>query len=203
MNAIEVYQMYRALSLHFKGTGYDYIKYQGKVRVDAEKFQARKDRFLYEKILRKHQGKAADIEQFFVANLQDNTKVWVGNLLDPEAMAKYKAWKSYQESLSYNFVNEMNELDDNRPEGMEANGMLVTTGDHPWLLEKFYEGVISPSSLIQMNIVMKFFPFWDGMIVDDILWPDTCGRLKRLAPFVNANLEKTKKALVDIFLSTK
>ena len=203
MNALEVYQMFRALQLHFKGTGYDYIKYQGKVRVDPDKFQTRRDRFHYEKILRKHQGKADDIEQFLVANFLENPRVWVGTLNTPEAMAIYKEWKSYQESLSYHFANEMSELSDARPEGMNANAMLVSHGDHPWLLEKFYEGIISPSSIIQMNLVMKFFPFWDRTIDDGILWPDTRDQLKKLAPFVDANLDKAKMALVDTFLSTK
>jgi hypothetical protein len=203
MNAIETYQMFRALQLHFKGTNYDYVKYQGKVRVDPDKFSTRRDRFHYEKILRKHQGKREDIEQFFVANLHDNPGVWVGTLTTPEATKLYKEWQSYQESISYHFKTEMEQLADDMPEGMSHNEMIITRGDHPYLLEKFYEGIVSPCSLIQMNLVMKFFPLWDRTIDDGILWPDTRVKLNKLAPFVNANLEKTKLALVNAFSSTK
>lgn len=203
MNAIETYQMFRALQLHFKGTSYDYIKYQGKVKVDPSKFNTRRDRFIYEKILRKHQGKREDIEQFFVANLQENPNVWVGTLNNPEAMKVYKDWRSYQESISYHFKTEMEALADEMPNGMTPNDMILTEGDHPFLLDKFYEGIVSPCSLIQMNLAMKFFPFWDRTIDDGILWPDTRAKLGKLAPFVNANLEKTKVALVDVFSSTK
>jgi hypothetical protein len=204
MNALETYQMFRALQLHFKGTNYDYIKYQGKVKVDPDKFSTRRDRFVYEKILRKHQGKRDDIEQFFVANLQENPSVWVGTLTNPEAMKLYKEWRSYQESISYHFKTEMEEIASSMPESMTPNGMLmVTDGEHPFLLDKFYEGIVSPCAMIQMNMAMKFFPYWDKNIDDDLLWPDTRDKLNRLTPFVNANLEKTKMVLADVFSSAK
>lgn len=195
--------MHRALQLHFKPGTYDYVKYHGKVKVDPDKFHTRKDRFHYERLKRKFQGNRDQIEQFLVANLHESPSAWIGTLTSPESMTKYKSWQAYHESLTYNFQSEMESLASQMPGDMTANEMLIPVdGDHPWLLDKFYEGVISPSSMIIMQSVLKFFAAWNKRIDDDILWPETRDKLVRLAPFIDANLEKSKKVLRNTFKST-
>jgi hypothetical protein len=50
MNPIDAYQMFTAVKLHFTSDGYDYFRYHGKVRVDADKFETRRDKYHYYKL---------------------------------------------------------------------------------------------------------------------------------------------------------
>ena len=95
MDALGVYQTYLAVKQHFSDGSYDYFKYNGKIRVNADTFYARKDRFFYEKIARKFEGKDEEIKNYFASNLLDNPKVWIRELVGVKAEQKYTKWKSF------------------------------------------------------------------------------------------------------------
>ena len=86
MTNLDVYQMYLAVKQHFSDGSYDYFKYNGKIRVNAEKFNSRKDRFFYEKIKRQMQDRPEAVLEYLVANLHDAPKLWIGQLCDDSAM---------------------------------------------------------------------------------------------------------------------
>lgn len=200
MNAYDTYVTYLALKLHFGDGNYDFFKYQGKVKADPEKFQTRKDRFHFEKIKRRFDGKDADIIGFFVSMMHENPKVWIGQIANKDSYDHYIKWKAYQESLTYKFSQAIAELHSD-PEYTDFNSMFtVNNGDHPWLLEKYYSGVVSKEVIIGMNSVLRFVPKWNNQIQDDILWPNTCNSWKRYAPFLEYNKDKIKEILQKEFL---
>ena len=63
MTAFECYKEYVDLKNHFTKPSYDYFKYNGRVKVSLDKFEQRKDRFLFAKLAKK-----TDLEGFLVAN---------------------------------------------------------------------------------------------------------------------------------------
>ena len=53
MSPYEVYTTYLALKKHFTDKKYDYHKYRGKTRTSKNAFNARRDRYFFEKMSRK------------------------------------------------------------------------------------------------------------------------------------------------------
>ena len=51
MNGLEAYSTYLAVRNHFK-TDYDYFKYNGKIKVNEDKFRTRRDHYQFEKMAR-------------------------------------------------------------------------------------------------------------------------------------------------------
>ena len=61
MTPFEVYCEYVSLKNHFTKLDYDYIKYNGKMRLKPTSFQKRKDKLFFEKI-----SKHSDPHGFFI-----------------------------------------------------------------------------------------------------------------------------------------
>ena len=52
MNGLEAYSTYLAVRNHFKTKNYDYFKYNGKIKVNEDKFRTRRDHYQFEKMAR-------------------------------------------------------------------------------------------------------------------------------------------------------
>ena len=84
----KAYKVYVALRAHFTGS-YDYIKYNGKMKVNETSFLKRKDRFFFAKIERKYKD---ELVNFFVANFVKDSGSWSGSLTGDNANEVYKEW---------------------------------------------------------------------------------------------------------------
>jgi hypothetical protein len=103
MTPFEVYKTYLALKNHFTKDSYDYFKYGGKVSASVKSFESRRDRFYFEKL-----AKMRDPTSFILANLSEDTNIWVGDLCANEtAERRYKSWLKRNQSLSYTFRNDL------------------------------------------------------------------------------------------------
>ena len=109
MTGYEAYKLYVALKNHFNSDTYDYFRYGGKTRANAKSFEMRPDKYFFIKL-----AKHKDPEKYVLANIiEDSTNVWVGELVNEQkAEDNYKRWLSRQESLTYIFTEELNELDE-------------------------------------------------------------------------------------------
>ena len=97
-----------AIKKHFTST-YDFAKYGGKMRLTLDGSENRKDKFLFYKL-----SKRKDAKDYILANILKKHDLWIGNLVDDshEAEEVYTEWSKRQQSLSYVFRNELDELDD-------------------------------------------------------------------------------------------
>ena len=104
MEAIDAYKIYLGIKNHFTLDKYDYIKYNRKVNVSYDSFLKRRDKIFFAKL-----GNRKDkyLEDFLVANMIHDPKVWVGELLSDECENRYKDWLRKKQSLTYLFKNEM------------------------------------------------------------------------------------------------
>lgn len=189
MSPFEAYRTYLALKQHFTQKGYDYFKYNGKVNVRADNFDTRKDKYQFYKL-----SKHKDPINFLVANFISGDVRWVGDLLSDEAEAEYSNWLKRQQSITYNFTNDLNKLLTN----FEDN-LIVKDGQHPYLLKQFRRGDVAIETMVILNDLVNFFPYWDKSIDDTVLWPDLRMRVVKYKPFVQYDENKCKKALADRF----
>lgn len=174
MDPYEVYQKYLALKRHFDSDTYDYFKYHGKIKTSKTSFDVRKDKYSFYKLSRMKYP-----ESFMVANIIDNDHFWSGDFTSAEAESTFKKWQSRKESLTYNFKQAIAAMMDDYDKNI-----IFETGDHPRLLVLFIRKVVSPETLLILNKLTSFFPYWDKKMVDDLYWPEQSKKLKKYEPFI-------------------
>ena len=198
MKALEAYQTYLAIKQHFSDGSYDYFKYNGKIRVNASSFHSRRDRFFYEKLARRFEGKPDDLRNFFVCNLSDNPKQWIRELIGVQAEEKYKQWKAKQESLSYNFQQDVSKIAE---QNIKFDDLFhCADGQHPPLLSMYTNSEITIETLIGFDILLKCFRRWNKEIDDPIIWPDIYTFCQRYRPFLRIDNKRFKEILVKEFV---
>jgi hypothetical protein len=196
MTGYEAFSIYNGLKLHFTQKSYDYLKYNGKSNISVVTFENRKDKFHFYKLSRKHQIKD-DYINFLVANLLEDSKVWVGTLLSEECDIIYRQRQKVIQSMSYTFENECRDL---FSDYKNPNDVLVTNGDYPVLLTKALRKEISPETLIILNRILNFLPMWNKNISDTIRWPDYEMKLTKYASFLMLDDVKYKLILKKVIL---
>jgi len=184
--AFDVYVYYLALKRHFTSE-YDFFKYNGKVKANSHSFENRKDKFFFYKL-----SKMPNAEQLILANLLENPQIWVGDLIENKAHEVYQQWLKKQQSLTYVFRTDISELDQDDPDSD-----LMTNGDHPNLLRLYVADKISIETLVILDDVLNFFPYWEKKIRDKILWTDINKRVKKYRPFLNYDKAKMRKIVLD------
>jgi hypothetical protein len=192
MTGYEAFTLYNALKLHFTTEKYDYFKYKAKSRISIESFERRKDKYYFYKLSR--QQREEDYIQFLVSNLLEKPDSWVGELLQEEALLRYKERMAVIQSLSYKFKNDCQLL---RSVVEEPNNIFVTKGEYPVLLTKSLQKEINVETLCILNSLVNFFPLWRKKIQDTIHWPNFYMKCVKYTPFIEYDKSKFRQIAVD------
>lgn len=185
MSPFDVYQDYLALKQHFT-TGYDYIKYNGKIRANRDSFERRNDKYTFHKL-----AKQTDPHGYLLANLIDDPNRWIGEIVSPEGYQRYTEWRKRKDSLSYIFKQELSFID--------KSDFVVKDGQHPELVQKYMQGVISIDTFIIICEVTECIKSFNAKIQDTILWPDIRTKCSKYSKFIDYDKDKFKKLIVDYF----
>lgn len=191
MTGYQVCVLYKALKLHFS-SDYDFIKYKGKVKYSVMQYQNNKHKYVYEKLSRKYSD--TDIKKFFIANLLQNERIWIHELLAQEAHDNFVQFNKKHQSLSYVFENDLLNIFsvENHQEIFKCD-----KGDFPLLLTKVLRGEVCMETLIIMDRFMEFVPRWESRICDTYIWPSVKTKLLKYKPFLTYDTVKFKQTLVD------
>lgn len=190
MNAFEVYRSYLALKQHFTKDGYDYFKYNGKVAARASSFEQRRDRYYFEKL-----AKQRDPIGFVLANLVNDARAWVGDLISSEsAESTYKSWLKRNQSLSYTFTEDLSRLREDFDENF-----LIEDGKHPPLMKLYLRGEICIESLIILMHLTGCYSRWNKEMEYDPVWKELSLKVRKYQPFIKYDLDKFRKITLDKF----
>ncbi len=190
MSPFEVYRTYLALKSHFTRDSYDFHKYGGKVSASVKAFEARRDKFYFEKL-----AKLKDPTSFILANIIEDTNIWVGDLVtNDKAEQRYKQWLKRSQSLTYTFKDEVSRLSTDFDSNFRADD-----GRHPPLLVAFLRGEVSLETLIILMHMTKCIGHWDRKMEYDPVWKDTRRKVVKYQPFMKYDLKKLKSNVLDIF----
>ena len=168
MTPFEAYKTYLALKMHFEKDGYDYFKYNGKVKVKIESFYARRDRYFFEKLARRK-----DLVDFLVANFLEKDNAWSRDLTHEEASRTYDDWRKRVESLTYRFKEEIEQIDDLK------SMIAVRDGQHPILLKMYMQKKVSAETLLIIDFFTHVIKHWDDKIEEKVIWPPISKKLKK------------------------
>lgn len=191
MNGFQTYKMYVALKNHFTSQTYDYFRYNGKTRASIKTYEARRDKYFFEKLAKKR-----DVEEFILANIiEQGPTVWVGDLAsEQQAEENYRGWVKRQQSITYLFTNELDKL-----ELPYDQNIIVVDGQHPPLLKHVIQHNISIETLIILNDLCSFTRHWNKKIEDKVIWPSLYNKCKKYRPFLKFDKEKLKQIVIDKF----
>ena len=177
MNEFEAYKHYLALKLHFS-SDYDYFKYNGKTNATQQSFEKRKDRFRFSKLARKLEDPL--LIEFFVSNIE---KIW-------------KEWVAKNESIEYIFKNEAEKLLTQAP-----NFDIIfncDNGNHPKLVKAYLGKKVSLETLVIFEKLVSYRKTFDKEIREQIIWPKVSRLIEKYEPFVDVNIWRCKKELIEI-----
>ena len=196
IDGYEAFCLYNSLKLHFSSDSYDFHKYAGKSRVTIDSFEKRKDKWHFYKLSRKFTNKD-ELISFLVANFVNDSSVWIGTLLDEEAMMRFRDRQKVLQSLSYTFENDCETIFGNYKE--DPNTVLkVVDGEYPILLKKVLQKDIEIESIVILNNILKFLPKWKQSISDTIRWPEFYRKIIKYTNFVAHNDVKYKLILKKV-----
>ena len=182
----EVYQKYLSLKQHFNKKGYDYFKFQGKVRANESSFEKRKDKHHFIRLSKIY--KDEELTKFFVSNFVKSKDLWVGNATSPEGRSNYIAWKTKIQSLPYVFENELEEMFD---ENENFNDIFnVEDGQHPPIVRHVFGNEISLETFVILDSILKFTSKFNENIEETVIWPELYSMINNYAPFVVVNKQK-------------
>ena len=193
MSPFDVYRNYLALKKHFSDAKYDYFKYNGKTRASIESFNKRKDKYWYEKTSRKLNDK--EVVDFFVANFvaaSDPSSLWIGELIS-SGETNYREWTKRQQSLSYLFRQQSEELLLNN----KLKDVFNCLNRHPILLKKFMGGFLSIETLVIYDRIFQFRKNFDKKLLDPV-WETVSLKIQKYTPFLNNDVFQYKKLLRQI-----
>ena len=194
MTPYQVYCEYLAQKSHFSNVNYDYFKYNKKVRATITSFNRRSDKYWFEKTSRKYNDK--EVVDFLVSNFvaaDSPSNLWIGSIIN-SGERTYQEWMRRQQSLTYLFKEQSNELFSNN----ELESVFNCSKGHPILLKKYLGGDVSLETLVIFEKIFSFKNKFDKKLNDPI-WETVSLKIQKYSPFLN-NLDifKYKKILRDI-----
>ena len=194
----DVYKIYLGVKLHFTTDTYDYYKYSGKVNATLDSFTKRKDRYFFYKLSTKYSPSEA--LDFFVSNFVDDSKKWIGNLINDDGHKVYLQYKKYFQSFDYSLRNSIGNIvyDFSRKRISLDDGLLVVNGQHPRLLRLLIQRKINFPTAIILDSVLDFIKVWDKEITEKVVWPDLSRKLKKMRPFISYNKTQAKLIMKEV-----
>ena len=189
----ETYQHYLSLKNHFTNPKYDFFKYGAKTRASVTSFNKRKDKYWFEKTSRKYNDK--EVVDFLVSNFvsADNPQnLWIGEIIS-SGERTYADWMRRQQSLTYLFKEQSNELFSET----KLDDALNCSKGHPPVLKKFLSGKISLETLVIYNKIFLFGNKFDKQLLDPV-WETVSLKIKKYNPFLNIDVFNYKKILREI-----
>lgn len=179
-------ELYHSIKLHFTTEQYNYFKYSGKTR---SKFISESQYFIFDKLSKKYKD---EIIEFYVANFLENPKIWVNELLSEESNEIFLKHKKKNQSLTYLFKEDIINLLNSYK---NLNDTIKVTNQFPILLTETFRKKINLETLIILDMISNFFPYWDKKLNDNILWQETKFKCLKYKGFLNINLSRMRDIL--------
>lgn len=192
MDGFKAYRYYLALKLHFTTDKFDVFANRGNVRGTREAFNARNDRYIFEKLASKYKTDR-DIIQFFVANFAygNETAIYAGK----EADDNFAEWNKRKQSISKVFVDDLASLltylETNK---LKHNALFEFTEDeYPVALKMFVGGKLSIETLRIIDDLNPIIEKWKLNTSVRYIWDNELRRITKLSGFVKYDKEKINK----------
>jgi hypothetical protein len=192
VDGFKAYRYYLAIKLHFTTDKFNVFENRGNVKGTRDAFNARNDRYIFEKLaLKKPNDK--DLIQYFTSNFAygNESAIYAGQ----EAEENYTEWTRRKQSMTKIFVDDLATL----LTFIETNKLKhtaifqFTDSEYPVALKLFIGGKISIETL---RIIDDFYPIiekWRNNLSIRYIWDNELRRITKLTGFVKYDRIKIEK----------
>ena len=183
MSPLQVCRAFLALKAHFTTDRYDVIKSKGRFSVTTKYFEGRKDRYRFEEMSKTM--KDDEIISFFIANMTRKADYY--SPLDAQSEQRYRDWQKHNQSLSYNFGNEVKTLFEvAHDDGICYNDVFFSSeSQHPPVLTAFMGKDISIETFIILDRLNRF----TEKLVSDVVTESILRTARKYDPFLKVDLD--------------
>jgi hypothetical protein len=192
MDGYKAYRYYLAIKLHFTTDKFDVFQNRGNVKGTREAFNARNDRYIFEKLAQKHSDDK-EIIQFFVSNFAygNDTAIYAGQ----EAEDNFMQWNKRKQSITKIFVDDLatllTHIETNR---LKHSAIFeFTENEYPVALKMFVGGKISIETLRIIDDFTDILDKWNQNLSVKYIWDNEMRRIKKLTGFVKYDKIKIEK----------
>lgn len=195
MEPYDVYKYYMAMKLHFESDSYEAPKYNYKTSARPQSFFKRRDKYHFAKLGRKF-DEPKELIDFFTAQFTASDKTWVGDMLQDEE--KYTEWQRRQQSLTYNFEQDINKLAE---EAGTFDELLETQegNNYPLVIERYIQDEISLETVVILDRLTGFMRRADRTITETIVWPDLSKRIRKYGLLLRFDKNRMRRVVLRIF----
>lgn len=191
MDGFKAYKYYMAVKLHFTSKKYNVFETRGHVKGTRDAFNARNDRYIFEKLGQKYDDR--EIIQFFVSNFAyGNDTAIYGN---SEADELYFEWQKRKQAITKTFIDDLANIM-NMCDVHKFNKDAIFTsqdGDLPLLTSMFLSGKITIETMRMIDDNEPFIESWENDPMIKIVLGDKLLRIEKLKGFVKYDSDKITK----------
>ena len=172
-----------AIKLHFTKDSFNVFKNRGVIKGTREAFYARNDRYMFERLARKHPVDK-DMIQFFVANFAygNESSVYSGE----ESDSMYLEWLKRKQSITKVFADDLNTiLMDAYKRKLKEDAIInFTSNEYPSILNLYLGKQIGIETVSILNDLDNLIIPWKGNDSVVLLWEDELRRIEKVTGFV-------------------
>ena len=195
MTPFQAFVDYLALKSHFnaKEDGYNYFKYNGKIKATSQQFEKRKDRYFFKKLVAQYPTPTL----YLAVNMVDTPSFWIGEINDMRTHEKFQQHQKIMQSLSYTFRQQFQTLKDEVEKPTDL--IAVTNNEHPYILKQYMAGRIAREVFIVFLFSLGVIKYWDNHLQDK-RWQSLSTQFKKFHPFLEYNGDNIKKISKEVLV---
>lgn len=179
------YALFVSLKKHFE-SDYDYFRYNGKIKMPVTISSP----YSYQKL-----ANMKDPQGVVVANIIDRDIKWIQDVTtSDESQQTYLLWMKRQNSLTYNFKTDLENLDEN----FDKN-FVCENGEAPKIFTLMKRGKITKETFSILAELTNAWGYWNKTCSDGIIFKPTVFKLKKYTPFIKYDKAAMKNLVKDAF----
>jgi hypothetical protein len=181
-----------AIKLHFTKDAFDVFKNRGNIKGTREAFNARNDRYLFEKLARKYPVDK-DLIQFFVANFAygNDTSLYSYE----EAETNLLEWQKRKQSITKTFNDDCATIIMTAHKNkLSLNDLFhFTSNSYPGILKLFLGKQVSIETVRILDDLTNITEKWKENSSMLFLWESEIRRIEKCKGFVKYDKERVEK----------
>ena len=189
MDGFKAYRYYLAIKLHFTTEKFNVFENRGNVKGTRDTFNARNDRYIFEKLANKYDTDR-EIIQFFVANFAygSDTAIYEGK----EATDNFLLWNKRKQSITQVFIDDLTNIL-NYIESNKTSVFTFENDKYPALMQLYMGKKITIETLRIIDDIHPFLETWSQQNSVKYMWGSELLRIKKLTGFVKYDRIKIEK----------
>lgn len=189
MDGFKAYKYYIAIKLHFTKDSFNVFKNRGSVKGTREAFNARNDRYIFEKLARKY-SVDRDIIQYYVANFAYGNENVVYDIA--EAEENLLEWNKRKQSMTKIFADDLNKIlmDAYKRKIKEPSIINFTLNQYPSILNLYLGKQIGIETLRILDDYDNLLEQWKQNTSMVLLWENEIRRVEKSKGFVKYDSDR-------------